>query len=482
VKKQIVLILAVVVLLLGSSIGVIVLANNGGLKIGKGTEKTEETVKTFGEWTDAKVIRDVPAMVVKHGKMGEISQDGGSCYYVDVNGSTVSDYQAYLKLLEQEGYKKYVDNGEEGLNGNVFSAIYSKGETVVNIMHMEKLDKTYIAVEEVPLSEHMFYSDDYLSSNKEGAKTTLHMLELNASGNCFVIQMKNGHFIVMDGGNQKDAEYLLDYLESLVPEGEKPIVEGWMISHSHADHTGVFKTMVKIPGATDRVIVDGIYMDWMSSALTGEYGITDQVMAVKEAARDMKTQTGETTPVYRPHAGWKLYFNDITIDVMQTMIQVPPENFYYGWTGNYNETSTWLMFHIDGQKFLHAGDADFGAMKTVMETYDQEYLEMNVMAVQHHGINVHNEFSDFVKVDTLLYPYYYNIGHFKEDANWGGSFQISIDRNEYLHTLVKENLTYGDGGKVLTFPYTVGTYKTVERRPDRGDYSTGETGPYLIPY
>jgi len=481
VKKQGIIILVLVLLLLGAGCGAVLLAQSRG-DLQEQTAEANGEVKTFADWTTTKIFQDVPAMIVKHGKIGEVSKDGGSCYFVDVNGSTVADYQDYLKLLEQEGYKKYVDNGEEGLNGNVFSSVYTKDELVLTIIHMEKLDKTYIAAEEVPLSDHLFYSEDYVKDNKEGAETTLHMLELNASGNSFVIQMKNGHFLVMDGGNKKDAEYLLNYLESLVPKGEKPVVEGWLISHSHHDHVGVFKQMVEVPGFTDRVICDGIYMDWMNAELTGEYNISDMVASVRDAAREMKTQNGENTPVYRPHAGQRLYFNDIVVEVMQTMIQVPAENYYYGWAGNYNETSTWLMFHIDEQKFLHAGDADFGAMKTIMETYDQEYMKMNIMAVQHHGINVHNEFSDFVEVDTLLYPYYYNVGHFKDGVTWGGDFQISIDRNEYFHTLVEETLTYGDGGKVLTFPYTIGSYKNIPLRPDRASSENSDQKDYLIPY
>ena len=67
----------------------------------------------------------------------------------------------------------------------------------------------------------------YVKDNKEGAKTTFHMLELHDLGNSFLFQLKNGHFIISDGGRKTDLPYLLDYLGSLVPEGEKPVIEGW---------------------------------------------------------------------------------------------------------------------------------------------------------------------------------------------------------------------------------------------------------------
>ena len=483
-KKQGIILLIIVLLLLASGTGVVVAqvynSVNGDLGV-----SDSDTVTTFGEWTKNKVIRDVPAMITEQGKVGGVSTDGGSCSYADINGSTLQDYQNYLLLLEQQGYKKYMDNGEEGLDGSVYTAVYTKDDLVITVMHMVKLEKTYVAAEKVELSEHLFYSDKYVADNKEGSETTLHMLELYFSGNCFILQLKNGHFIVMDGGNLQDADYVLSYMESLVPEGEKPVVEGWFVSHNHIDHIGLFKEIVSEPGYTERVLVDGIYMDVVSSSVATEAGdnaMADLIVSMKTAAKDMKTSSGEETPVYRPHAGQSYYFNDIRIDVLQTMIQVPSENYYHGWTGNYNEKSVWLMCHIDGQKFMHTGDADFGAMKTVMSTYNQEYFDMDIMAVQHHGINVHNDFTDFIKVDTLLYPYYTDLGHFKDGVSWGGDFQISVDRNEYLHEYAKEALTYGDGGKVLTFPYVVGTSKNLPLRPDRKPFEQVDDNNLYIPY
>jgi L-ascorbate metabolism protein UlaG (beta-lactamase superfamily) len=64
----------------------------------------------------------------------------------------------------------------------------------------------------------------------------MHMMELFRLGNSFIFQLKNGHFLISDGGMATDLPYLLDYLDSLVPEGEKPIVDGWIISHAHGDH------------------------------------------------------------------------------------------------------------------------------------------------------------------------------------------------------------------------------------------------------
>ncbi|MBQ9392701.1 MAG: hypothetical protein IJU18_01745, partial [Oscillospiraceae bacterium] len=175
--------------------------------------------------TLAAMLQDVPAM--SGAQMERVSDEVGSCHFAEMSGTTLADYRNYLTTLEGNGFVKYADNGTTGLNGNVYTAVYTRGEKAVSVIYRAKLNTTYIAAEEIPLSQRLFYSADYVQHDLPGAKTTLHMLETKGGGNSFVIQLKNGHFLVLDGGNYWDADYLLSYLESLAPTGEKPVVEGW---------------------------------------------------------------------------------------------------------------------------------------------------------------------------------------------------------------------------------------------------------------
>lgn len=241
-----------------------------------------------------------------------------------------------------------------------------------------------------------------------------------------------------------------------------------MISHLHADHAEVFEAFNKNWTYAERIYVEGIYVDLVNSDIATSQGVTGIQLALRTAVKKLKTTEGKSPEIYRPHAGQKYYFNDITIEVMQTMVQCPEEN-WYRYSTNLNEFSTWLMFHIEGQKFLNAGDADFGSMRAVMRSYDAEYLDMDIMAVQHHGINVHKEFTDFITVKTLIYPYYGVDGVFEEGQSWSGSWQASVDRNAYLHEKALEMMSYGDGTKVLSFPYKIGTAQSLDVSRDRVD-------------
>ncbi len=436
-------------------------------------EKTEVTC--YKEFTDIELLQEVPVMNVKNGKTDIVGDMGAGNEVITINGSELADYWDYLDLLEENGFEKRYDNGEEGLRGKVYSATLSKEDLSITVIHMLKTNLTYIVAEEhLALSERLFYKDEYAADNKEGAKTTLHLVELSDFGNSFVIQLKNGHFIINDGGSEDDLPYLIQYLESLVPQGEKPVIEAWMCSHPHGDHVGVFGGFDKNWTYAERIYVESIYMDKLNSTLATAQGVTGRQLGVQASIMKLKTTDGGHPEIYRPQAGQTYYFSDIKVEVMQTMIQIPEEN-WYRWSGNVNEFSTWLMYTIEEQTFLNAGDADFGAMRAIMRTYDEEDFVMDIMAVQHHGINVHNEFSDFVTVKTLLYPNMGTQGMYKTGVSWAASWQASEDRNEYLQEKALECISYIDGTQVLTFPYKVGSAKSLGNHRDRVDISSDET-------
>lgn len=383
----------------------------------------------------------------------------------------IGNHNAEITKLQQQGYIVHSDNGTTGLNNNVFTTMLIKDNQVATVIHIANTKKTYIVFEnDVALSERLFYKEEYLKDNETDAKTTLHMLETYRPGSSFVIQLKNKHFIICDGGHVEELPYLIDYLESLAPRGRKPVIEGWFITHPHRDHMGCLLGFLDNEEYAKRIFVDGIYLDIYDETLSECVGTVQLFEAIHMAVEKIKTSEGRAVQIYRPHAGQRYYFSDITVDVMQTMVQVPRKK-WYRWKQNLNETSAWYMFTIDGQKYLNAGDADFGAMQEIMLTYDPEYLDMEVMAVHHHGVNVHNEFTDYVKVKTLLYPYYGIDGVFKEGMDWPGAWQASVYRNEYFHNVTDEALSYGDGAKVLSFPYKVGTAISLPLRGERYEFT-----------
>ena len=102
------------------------------------------------------------------------------------------DYRTCIEELEQKGFEKYVDNGENGLNGNVFTTTLVKNNLSVTVIHYVKTRLTYIVTEVVEaLSERLLYSERYVADHVAGARTTLHMRETYRPCSSYVLQLKN---------------------------------------------------------------------------------------------------------------------------------------------------------------------------------------------------------------------------------------------------------------------------------------------------
>lgn len=430
---------------------------------GCGQTASEQEEPHKKEWLENELLKDVPMMEGENARYGKIRDVGDKCWAVDVSGTTLAEYRMYLATIEEDGFEKYVDNGKDGLSQYVYSATYTKETRVLSVNYIAKVGVTNISIgEDLELSEHLFYKDEYAAGNQADAKTKLSLIQVYEPGASFVLQLKNGHFIIQDGGEKEDLPYLVDYLESLTTEGEKPVIEAWFISHGHGDHVGCLTALEDDAGLAERVYVDGFYFSRPNARLEAMEGQGSFSTSVAFAMRLFKDTEGNRTKLYRPQIGQRYYFSDITVDVMYTQEQLPYEQEYASFHNdsvsgrgtNYNDTSTWLRFTIEGQTAIFPGDAGIVvSVNAVINYYDREFLDVDILAAPHHGSNVSTMFADAFNCKTLLYAHINTVG-----SNTGTEILLGTKQ---LQSKVEEILCYGDGTKVLTFPYEVGTYETL---------------------
>lgn len=417
-------------------------------------EEKEEPISydTFSAWTDIEEFQTIPVMDGDNAKIGEAANYGGSNQMVQVNDTTVEEYKEYLATLEKNGFKKHSDNGEDGMEGNAYTAAYTKGDLSVVVTQLIKGHKTYIsAMKDVELSDRMIYKDEYVEGVPADAKTKIHLLELNNNGACLIIQLKNGHFVVHDGGNGYDAIYLLEFLESLTPGDEIPVVEGWFISHPHGDHFGALQEIANKTSYVKRLYVNEVFFHVPpTEMLTAEDPLTSNLLS--KIHRMFTAENGEPAKGHNPQYGQRFYFCDVMIDTCMTTDQMDPESYY---STDVNDTSSWFMNHIEGQRVLFAGDASHGGQRSVMNLYDKEYFELDVFVVLHHGMNVYQYFNEYIKAKTILYPSF-NLGSIY--TNKYPHF-ARLEENAQLRESAEEAYTCGGGTMTLTFPYKVGEAK-----------------------
>ena len=449
-KELIIIVLSVLVVLVG--VGAVIFFTGGG---------NFKNRSTFASHTDCELFQTVPIMTGKSITLTKAAEVGSGNYMINADNTSLSEYKEYLEKLEKNGFEKHVDNGESGIGGDVYAAYYKKDNLLVHVCHMVNLGRTMITTCENPaLSENLFYDDSYVANNIEGAKTTFHLQELYNVGNSFVFQLKNGHFIINDGGMDTELPYLLDYLESLAPVGEKPIIDLWVISHAHVDHMGVLDKICTDTNALNRIYVENVFFNAPTTAAfktpAGLFeNVKPAVTVCNAASTYFKSTDGDGPTIYRPRIGDHYYFNDITIDVIYSQ-ELMDCNEWETW----NSSTTVLMYTIEGQKVLITGDTDINCQKIYMQMYDREYFDLDVYQVAHHGKNLFNAFTNYCSsIGTLIYPTY-KLGSASPEGNFAGR---SV-QNEYLKSKAKEAYTYADGTKVLTFPYEVGTTESLPAR------------------
>lgn len=378
---------------------------------------------------------------------GEVEHRGDGTYTITTIDTDKEGYLKYLQDLQSAGFQKYADNGE-GIGGTVFTGNYIREKQVVTVCYMANLKTLYVSASiDMPLSEHLLCQEEHKSGMIEGAKTKIHMMELWNFGNSFVFQLKNGHFIINDGGQEFDLPYLLDYLEGLTPKGEKPVIEAWLITHMHRDHCGVINSLAEEPEKfATRIIVDGFYYSVPNDNIIGiDPGSISNIIYLKQAAEACRDSKGEPTKVYRPQTGQRYYFCDITMDIVLSQEHLEQDMY----NPDINETSTCCMYTIDGQRCLFVGDAERGCQEKIMAAYESEYFDLDIFTLPHHGFNTRDEFTNYTKVKTVLATVRDKTPKRRDE------------QNAYLREHVQEWFMWGDGTKILTFPYEVGSYETL---------------------
>ena len=461
-KKQTIIVsilLACILLLASSTVMIFWFINKSG-------EEAEVNYELFSAWTDVEVFQTIPVMTGESIKIGKAIDYGSQHYLLDVNGATVEEYNAYLDVLVKAGYVKHSDNGEDAMEGTVHTASFQKDNVTVVVAHIINAEKTYIsAAYDMELSDHMIYDEEAATTFVDGAKTKVHMLELNNNGSCFIFQLKNGHFMIQDSGTNYDAPYLFDYLDELTPGDETPVVEGWFISHPHADHYGGLRELATNKKYKDRVYVNEVYFHRPSDEMLIS---TEEDLGIDPAYADMvedlcyllTAEDGGTAKGFRPQLGQRYYFCDMYVDVSMTPEQIVMEEKT---EDDVNDTSIWVMNHIEGQRFLIGADAARLSCHAAMNLLGKEYLSVDIFAVLHHGINVYNFFTDYVEFDVALYPGF-RLGSLYSSkspiaARWGFARE---EENEHLIEKAKEEYSFANGTVILTFPYTMGTAEIAE--------------------
>lgn len=365
------------------------------------------------------------------GNLANAVAEGAGDYLVTVTGAK-SNYDGYLSQLKTLGFTKYADNAGTTMESDgIYSATYTKsttdnvGEWVVNVTFVTNDGKIYVSINsDVDSVAKTLLNDD--TKNPIGVEdgtnaVSLSMVEdkeaLSVTGNCFVFQLPNGHFIINDGNSDGGAGAILKaYLQSQVGEGKPIIIDAWTITHFHNDHAGALMDFVKDSSLRENVYLNAVYANEPSAYGATKYEtrtIGDINGAIQGAKLLTKSPTDNSAPdFYEVHMGQRYYFNGITMDIVNTPEQLPVDNWQAEGTGHvpdpFNTSSVNFVFTIMnevGKRVLIGGDSTKITMQYVMGAYGQNnntLANINVFAAYHHGKNVMNSYDFSRKADGYV--------------------------------------------------------------------------------
>lgn len=160
----------------------------------------------------------------------------------------------------------------------------------------------------------------------------------------------NGHYMVIDGGNNGDADTILSYLEGQGVEKLDAVVG----THPHEDHIGSLDAII------NHFDVDAVYMPKIMHTSKTFEDVLDAV-----ANKGLKIKS--------PSPGDTIDFNGLEIEVLG------PQREYK----DFNNKSIVLKVNAGETAFLFTGDAEETAEKDILQAdYD---LQADVLKVGHHG-------------------------------------------------------------------------------------------------
>lgn len=172
---------------------------------------------------------------------GSVTDDGiftEGVYRTRVNGATRAEYDAYLEKLESGGFELYAEN----VIGDNLYATYTSDLAMVHVYYTAMKNEARIL--RASMEDFVEYP---LSPVTDGTKLATPFVAMTpANGAGFVFRMKDGSYVIIDGGWGYGSDALYRYLkENNWRQDGKILIRAWMITHFHEDHYGNFEAFAQ---------------------------------------------------------------------------------------------------------------------------------------------------------------------------------------------------------------------------------------------
>ena len=314
-----------------------------------------------------------------------ITDVGEDAYLVYKLESTLAEYEAYCAQLVEGGFTLYTSNQ---MTEKVYCATYTKGDIVLNITFsnggkksMQNLnpDRSLRIVIE-PLSNTALPSLEK-PEDADSEVVVSSISQIYPHHFCMVVQLSNGHFIVIDSGNNGRQKELSDFLRSKAPDPNNVVVEAWIFTHFHQDHIGGFIDYMGIGSLARYITVESVIYNFPQKQVT-DYASSNDQNNLKLWYNNRKPEMQKDgTVFYQARNGQKYYFGNAEIEILWTYEDLMPFNTF---VDNSNHTCIGFSITIEGQKLMVTGDSTEAEFMVAASRYG-DYLKSDFVQLAHHG-------------------------------------------------------------------------------------------------
>lgn len=261
------------------------------------------------------------------------------------------------------------------------------------------------------------------------------LIQLNSSMG-YVLRCDDGSTLVIDGGKDYHGDHLMEELHKLFGK-ERPVVDLWILTHPHTDHTYACKAIADRYG--DAITVKALMFAFPPDQIMGELEaqVPQQCCRLFESlARFRDLQTID------PSAGERYWFGSVALDVLFTWKDLP--TFCEG-NWNLNDASLVFTLSLSRQKLMFLGDVSHEGCRVLEQRYGHA-LQSDVCQVSHHGwFGATCQLYQLVDPQILLWPSDVSMYEAATTIVWPSRYLLDELR-------VKEVYLAGEGAVSLPLP------------------------------
>lgn len=351
-------------------------------------------------------------------------------------------YAEWIDALKADGFNIQQSTN---LNGNLYTCLY--GDVTVNAFYTPCDGTLRVAANEnkpLPCFEEQ--------KCERKTDTVFYAFENDQTlidcGMCMLIQCPDYSFFVVDSGHYmqfNDNDRIYNFMRERTPDGQKVVVNGWLLTHAHSDHISKFMDFLRYN--RNDVIIEGIYSNLIPDTNeNSRFWSTEEVLLSRKLFRMLESTD---IPTYKIHTGQRFYIRNLCFDVLGTHEDIYPQTMK-----DYNDSSCMVMLTAENTRIFIPGDASNLASLELIKRYG-DTLKCDIVQIAHHGHNgLYKEAYELLNADIAVFP----ITRIKFDEEYP-----RIEANRRAIELADRYFITSDGTVKIPLPYSP---DTVEKLPD----------------